>query len=124
MSQKSAKVNRSARCMARFKQLLDQYQPSVLVLEKYGAENSRRGERIRVLAQTMRGFANNRDMDTLAYSREEVSVTVADNEKATRHAVALAVAEQLPILRTGSPQRLHRKKSPRDVSSMSPARTG
>src|SRR5258708_26295255 len=69
----SAKVNRSAQCMVRFRQLLDQYQPSALILEKFEESDSRRSERIRSLAQTMRGFANNRDMDTLVYSREEVS---------------------------------------------------
>ena len=95
----SAKVNRSAQCMVRFKQLLDQYQPSALVLEKFDEDDSRRGERIRALAQTMRGFANNRDMDTLVYSREEVIAAVTGGTKASRHTVALAVAEQLPILR-------------------------
>jgi Holliday junction resolvasome RuvABC endonuclease subunit len=94
----SAKVNRSAQCMTRFKQLLDQYQPSALILEKFEESDSRRSERIRLLAQTMRGFANNRDMDTLVYSREEVSAAVAGSTKASRHTVALAVAEQLPIL--------------------------
>src|SRR5665213_3551827 len=63
----SAKVNRSAQCMARFKQLVDQYQPSALVLEKFGEGESRRGDRIRELAQTMHGFANNHEMDTPIY---------------------------------------------------------
>jgi len=94
----SAKVNRSTQCMGRFKQLLDQYEPSALILEKFGEDDSQRSERIRSLAQTMRGFANNRDMDTPVYSREEVSAAVTASTKATRHAVALAVAEQLPIL--------------------------
>jgi Holliday junction resolvasome RuvABC endonuclease subunit len=100
----SAKVNRSAQCMVRFKQLLDQYQPSALILEKFEESDSRRGERIRILGKTMRGFANNRDMDTLVYSREEVSVAVSGRTKASRHTVALAVAEQLPILRHRLPQ--------------------
>jgi len=95
----SAKVNRSAQCMGRYKQLLDQYEPSALILEKYGEDDSQRSERIRSLAQTMRGFANNRDMDTPVYSREEVSATVTDSKKASRHTVALAVSEQLPVLR-------------------------
>ena len=67
----SAKINRSARCMVRFKQLLDQYQPSALILEKFREGESRRGDRIRELAQTMHGFASNHDMDTLIYGREK-----------------------------------------------------
>ena len=100
----SAKVNRSAQCMVRFKQLLDQYQPSALVLEKFEEDDSHRGERIRALAQTMHGFANNRNMDTPVYSREEVSITVTGNAKANRHAVARAVAVRLPILRHRLPE--------------------
>lgn len=95
----SAKIDRSAKSMARFKQLLDQYQPSALILEKFEQSDSRRSERIRLLAQTMRGFANNHDMDTPVYSREEVSAALTGSTKASRHTVALAVAEQLPILR-------------------------
>jgi Holliday junction resolvasome RuvABC endonuclease subunit len=95
----SAKANRSAQCMGRFKQLLDQYQPSVLILEKYGEDDSQRSERIRSLAQTMRGFANNRDMDTPVYSREEVSAAVTNSKNSNRHTVALEVSEQLPELR-------------------------
>lgn len=94
----SAKVKRSAQCMVRFKQLLDQYGPSALILEKYGEDDSQRSERIRSLAQTMRGFAANRDMDTPVYSRKEVSSNVTADPRASRHTVALAVSELLPEL--------------------------
>jgi Holliday junction resolvasome RuvABC endonuclease subunit len=94
----SAKVNRSAQCMTRFEEILDRYQPTALILEKYGAKDSKRSERIRILAQSMRGFAGNRDMDTLVYSRAEVASAVTGRPKASRHAVALAAAEQLPTL--------------------------
>jgi len=100
----SAKVNRSAKCMARFKQLLDQYQPSALILEKFDGDSSRRGERIRELAQTMRGFASNRDMDTAIYSKQEVSTVVTGDTKASRHAVARAVSERIPILEHRLPE--------------------
>jgi len=100
----SAKTNKSAQCVARFKQLLDQYQPAALVLEKFDEEDSRRGERIRELAHTMHGFANNREMDTPVYSRAEVSTTITGNAKANRHAVASAVVERLPVLRHRLPE--------------------
>lgn len=98
------KVNKSAQCMARFKQLLDQYEPSALVLETVDGDDSRRGERIRELTQTMRGFANNRDMDVLAYGRDEVSAAITGGAEASRHAVARVVAERLPVLRHRLPE--------------------
>jgi Holliday junction resolvasome RuvABC endonuclease subunit len=100
----SAKGNKSAECMRRFEKLLNQYRPSALILENFAKETSRRGERIRTLAQTMRGFANNRDMDVLVYSREEVGTSVCRNTKATRYAVACAVADRLPLLRRELPR--------------------
>jgi len=99
----SAKKNRSAKCLVRFEQLLEQYEPSALILEKYDEDNSKRGERIRILAQTMKGFASNRDMDTAVYSRGEVNAAVAGHAKVSRHSVAQAVIGQLPILRARFP---------------------
>jgi Holliday junction resolvasome RuvABC endonuclease subunit len=90
--------------MARFKELVEQYQPTALILEKFDASDSRRSERIRMLAQTMHGFARSHDMDTLVYSREEVSASVAGSTNVSRHKVALAVAEQLPILQHRLPK--------------------
>jgi Holliday junction resolvasome RuvABC endonuclease subunit len=100
----SSKVNKSAQCMKRFEKLLNQYQPSAILLENFDKDTSCRGERIRTLAQTMRGFANNRDMDVLVYSREEVGTAVVHNANAKRYAVACAVAERIPILRRSLPQ--------------------
>src|SRR5580692_2479503 len=88
----TAKVNKSAQCMVRFKQLLDQYHPSALILEKFDDEDVHHSERIRTLAETMRGSANTRAMDTPIYGKKEVSITVTGNAKASRHTVAAAVA--------------------------------
>jgi Holliday junction resolvasome RuvABC endonuclease subunit len=95
----SAKTNRSARCMAKFEKLLNQYQPSAIILEKSDDGESLRNNRIRLLVQTMRGFASNRDIDALVYSRTAVGAAVADDASATRYAVACAVSNHFPILR-------------------------
>ena len=95
----SSKGNRSAKSMRRFQELLNQYQPSVLVLEKFAGDKTRRGARIQDLAQSMRGLAVNREMEVAIYPRELVSGLVADNPKAKRQQVAEAVCQLLPILR-------------------------
>ena len=96
----SAKVNKSEQCMKRFKQLLDRYQPSAVIVEKFPADDdSRRGERIRTLAQTMRGFA---EQSRYGYARyiagTKSAPPLSGNTNATRHAVACTVAELLPVL--------------------------
>jgi hypothetical protein len=100
----SAKANRSATSMRRFQALLDQYHPSVLVLEAFKGSRTRRGPRIQDLAQTMSGFAANRDIDVVVYSRNFVSEQVAENPHATRHAIAKSVAGRIPIFRLRMPR--------------------
>lgn len=94
----SARGDTSTRAMRRFARLLGQYQPTALVLEKPSPSRKGTSSRARMLTQTMRGFAQNRDIDVPIYTRSEVSLAVTGDEEATRHAVALAVAAQLPIL--------------------------
>lgn len=95
----AARGDTSARAMRRFEKLLNQYRPAIVALEKPGPARKGVSSRARLLADTMRGFAENRDIDVPLYTRPEISLAVTGGEDATRHAVAEAVAEQLPILR-------------------------
>jgi Holliday junction resolvasome RuvABC endonuclease subunit len=99
----SAKGNRSAISMKRFQELLDQFQPSVLLLERFDGSDARRTERLRELATEMQGSAHNHDMETYFYSRAQVGGAVANDAHATRHAVAVAVCARLPFLKTRLP---------------------
>lgn len=89
--------------MRRFIELVDQYHPSILVLEAY-EENSRRRERIRELVETMSGLARGRDMNVVVYDRKAVGVAALDDENATRHEVAARVAERMPVLQAKLPK--------------------
>jgi len=100
----NAKGDRSAVSMKRFQQLLDQYQPTVLLLEEFEGEQVHRNERLRELSASMQGSARNRDMETYIYSRADVGQTVATGSDATRHNVAVAVSERLPFLKTRLPE--------------------
>ena len=99
----SARGDTSARAMRRFERLLNQYQPATVVLEKPSDERKGVSNRVRILAETMCGFAENRDIDVPIYTRPEVSMVVTGDEESTRHAVAQAVATRLPILRHRMP---------------------
>ena len=118
----SAKGKRSAQGMVRFKQLIDQYRPSVLVLEKYEEDDSNRGERIRTIAQTMRGFANNHDMDTPIYGGEEVRIAVTGNPKASRHTSPARWRSGYPFcgIDCRRPESFGSRKTLDSVSSMLP----
>jgi hypothetical protein len=99
----SARGKSSAKYMRRFKELIDTYRPATLVLETYGGEASRRSENMQTLAETMRGFAAARGMDTPLYSRTDVGTAIINQPDATRHAVACAVAKRFPFLKPKLP---------------------
>lgn len=99
----SARGDRSTTSMKRFQQLLDQYQPTILLLEKFAGPGVRRNDRLRDLAASMQGTATSRDMGTHIYSRADIGRLVAGNPKTTRHKVALAVSERLPFLKMRLP---------------------
>jgi Holliday junction resolvasome RuvABC endonuclease subunit len=87
----------SAKAMRRLLELLEWYQPSVLVLEAFGTD-SRRRSRIQELAETMIGLARSRDMAVAIYDRPAIGEALLGNPAATRHAVAGEVARRLPVL--------------------------
>lgn len=99
----STKDKRNSTAMRRYETVLNQYHPSVVVLEAFKGENARRGARIQELAQTMSGFAANRDIEVAVYSREFVSRNIVGDARAKRHAVARAVVTVLPIFRRHMP---------------------
>lgn len=100
----TAKVNRSATSMRRFEALLTQYQPSVVVLEDFEGDGARRGARIQDLARSMSGLAANRDIEVVVYTRELVGKRVVGDVRTTRHTIAEAVAEFIPIFRFRMPR--------------------
>jgi Holliday junction resolvasome RuvABC endonuclease subunit len=99
----SAKGDRSAASIKRFQELLDQFQPTVLLLEKFEGDEVRRSERLRELFASMQGSAASRDMQTYIYSRDDIGRTIANDADATRYDVAVAVSERLPFLKTRLP---------------------
>jgi Holliday junction resolvasome RuvABC endonuclease subunit len=100
----SAKDKRNATSMRRFETLLNQYQPSVLVLEQFEEGKARRGGRIQDLSRTMRGFAANRNIEVLVYSREEVGLQITGDAGSKRHAVARVVVKHFPLFRRRMPR--------------------
>jgi hypothetical protein len=99
----SVKRNKSAWCMTRFGKLIDLYRPKAILLEVNNSPEAGPRNRVAALAQDMRGFAANRDIDVHVYSRAEVATALLSNEHVSRGDVVEVVAELLPILRDRLP---------------------
>ena len=88
----------SAWCMKHFGKLLEEYRPRALVLESRNMSDESKVGRAGLLAQSMRGFAANHDIDVYVYSRAEVGAALVSNASAKRDDVVKAVAKLLPVL--------------------------
>ncbi len=101
----AAKESKNEHSMKRFQKLVERYHPSALLLEAFGEEDSARNERIRTLADTMRGYAQAHGMDVAVYDRKAVGRALLGRPAATRHEIAEAVGERFPFLLARLPQR-------------------
>jgi len=99
----SARAGRNAHLMMRFERLLDRYEPSVLVLEEFEREISRRRERIRNLCRAMLHLASTRGVESPIYSRAAVNTCFRSIGAMTRHEIALAVAQHIEVFRRRLP---------------------
>lgn len=100
----TARSNHNARAMKRFSRLLDQYEPSVLVLEAFEGPDAHRSERIQTLAKEMQGTAAGRGIDTYVYRRADVGRILCSDPAATRQEIARATIERLPFLEPRLPK--------------------
>jgi hypothetical protein len=90
----SANQGRKLRLVNRFKRLLSRFEPAVLVIEAHeGAQE--RADRIRKLYRAFVRVASGMGVETIIYDRETVAGILGVAPSASRHEVALRVAERL-----------------------------
>jgi len=98
-----AKKDRYARCLARIEQILDRYEPSVLVLEQFDRRPARRGARIKALCAAMLHLAANRGAETSVYNRAVIRTCFASVGARTRYEIAKVIALHVQALRRHLP---------------------
>ena len=97
----SAKAKRNARSLARFKRLLDRYEPDAVAFEEFDGCHARRCHRIQALSRAMIRHARVHRIGAFVYSRDDVRAQFPG--ATTRYEIAQAVAERLPPLRRRLP---------------------
>ena len=89
----------NAQLMHRFEQLLNKYEPRVLVLEEFESAVSKRASRIQRLCRAMIHLAAERGLETPVYSRQSVRACFASVGATTRHEIARCVAQHIDVFR-------------------------
>lgn len=88
----------SSRLIARLERILSRYEPSVLVVEEFDGDASRRAERIRALYRAFEKTAARRGVPVVAYARELVASVLEVPASASRYEIACTVASRLDDL--------------------------
>ena len=98
------KGRKNSGALARFRRLLDQYEPAVLALEEFDDGGSQRSDRIRQLCRELADLAEDRGIRVYLYSRSQIAKTFAQSDVATRDEIAAAVANRIAVLRSRLPK--------------------
>jgi Holliday junction resolvasome RuvABC endonuclease subunit len=83
--------------------LLERYQPAVLVLQDMSPAGTHRAQRIQNLNEAIMDFAEGRGIPVRSYSRERVRETFALPGRATKEAIAEAIAKHIPAFKRHIP---------------------
>lgn len=97
------KNDKNARCLARIEQILDRYEPSVLVLEQFDRRPSRRGARVKELCAAIVHLCANRGIEYCVYNRAVIRTCFVTVGARTRYEIAKAVALHIHALRRHLP---------------------
>ncbi len=95
---KSARVNKDKRCLKLIEDLIERYEPDVIVVEDYAGKGSRRCRRVRQLIEGILILAGKRRIKARSYSRRKVKTVFSRLGACNKHQMATAIAKQFPEL--------------------------
>ena len=86
---------KNARGLAKVAELIDRYQPDVVVFEDHHGEGSRRTKRVEDLLDAVAALARQQKIKTAGYSRGRVRQLFAADGAATKFQIAKIIAEEI-----------------------------
>lgn len=97
-------THRNARCQAAADQLLDEFQPTTLVIEDHHAPGSRRHPRIQELLDLFAELASANGIEVVRYGIAEVRAALTLHKRANKNAIAVQVSKHFPALERRLPK--------------------
>ena len=95
---KETKANKNAKSLKLIEDLIDRYQPSVIVVEDYAGKGSRRCRRIQGLINDISKLASKRKVRVRRFSRAKVKQAFFESGASNKQDIATAIAKQFPEL--------------------------
>jgi Holliday junction resolvasome RuvABC endonuclease subunit len=95
---KETKKNKNTRTLTLIEDLIDRYQPSVMVVEDYEGKGSRRCDRIGELINYISKLASQRKIKARSVSRLKVKQVFSESGASNKYEIALDIAKRFPEL--------------------------
>src|SRR5262249_25387033 len=95
---KETKTDKKHRSLQLIADLIDQYQPSTIVVEDYAAKGSRRCGRVRELINDIAKLAETRNVKVRSFSRLKVKQAFAESGASNKFEIAKTIANRFPEL--------------------------
>src|SRR5262245_43589130 len=95
---KETKTDKRRRSLKLIDDLIEQYQPSVIVVEDYAAKGSRRCRRVRELMKDISRIAVQRKIKVRNFSRLKGKQAFSESGAASKYEIAIAIAKRFPEL--------------------------
>jgi GNAT superfamily N-acetyltransferase len=84
----------------RIRELIDYYEPQLVVLEDYQGIGSRKSKRIKKLIDATISYAEKKDLPIETYSRANIRVVFSNFNAYTKHEIATIISENIPVMKT------------------------
>jgi len=95
---KETKNNKNAKSLKLIDDLIDRYEPNVIVVEDYEGKGSRRCRRIQMLIDGMSTLASKRTVRIRSFSRAKVKQAFFESGAVNKYEIATAIAGRFPEL--------------------------
>jgi Holliday junction resolvasome RuvABC endonuclease subunit len=95
---KETKADKNRRALKAIGDLIERYQPSVIVVEDYAAKGSRRCHRIQTLIDAISTLASKRNIKVKGFSREKIKQELSETGAVNKYEIAIAIAKRFPEL--------------------------
>lgn len=95
---KETKVNKDRKSLRLIEDLIERYQPSLIVVEDYDGEGSRRCLRIQRLITDISKLSLKRKIKVRSFSRAEVKQAFCESRALNKRDIAMAIAKRFPEL--------------------------
>lgn len=96
---KEVRKNKNAVCLRKITELVELYEPRVLITEDYAGEGSRRAKRIERLVRDIACLGDKKRILVASYSRAEIRKTFQPFGAKTKYDIAKLIAKWLPGFR-------------------------